>query len=65
MKKKVPVTGGTLPTHGALWVGLLVGTIVIIGALTFFPALSLGPIVEHFLMREGKLFSVLLFPVWS
>jgi K+-transporting ATPase ATPase A chain len=65
MKKKVPVTGGTLPTHGALWVGLLVGTIVIIGALTFFPALSLGPIVEHFLMREGKLFSMLLFPVWS
>ena len=64
-KKKIPATSGTLPTHGALWVGLLVGTIVIIGALTFFPALSLGPIVEHFLMHEGKLFSMLLFPVWS
>jgi K+-transporting ATPase ATPase A chain len=64
-KKKVPTTSGTLPTHGALWVGLLVGTIVIIGALTFFPALSLGPIVEHFLMHEGKLFSMLLFPIWS
>jgi K+-transporting ATPase ATPase A chain len=64
-KKKIPATSGTLPTHGALWVGLLVGTIVIIGALTFFPALSLGPIVEHFLMHEGKLFSMLSFPVWS
>jgi potassium-transporting ATPase potassium-binding subunit len=64
-KKKVPTTSGTLPTDGALWVGLLVGTIIIIGALTFFPALSLGPIVEHFLMHEGKLFSSLLFPIWS
>ena len=64
-KKKVPTTSGTLPTHGALFVGLLVGVVVIIGALTFFPALSLGPIVEHFLMREGKLFSMLLFPIWS
>jgi len=64
-KKKVPVTSGTLPTHGALWVGLLVATIVIVGALTFFPALSLGPIVEHFLMHQGKTFSMLLFPVWS
>jgi potassium-transporting ATPase potassium-binding subunit len=36
-----------------------------VGALTFFPALSLGPIVEHFLMHEGKLFSSLLFPIWS
>jgi potassium-transporting ATPase potassium-binding subunit len=64
-KKKVPTTSGTLPTHGTLFVGLLVGTIVIIAALTFFPALSLGPIVEHFLMHEGKLFSMLSFPVWS
>ncbi len=64
-KKKVPVTSGTLPTHGGLWVGLLVGTVIIVGALTFFPALSLGPIVEHFLMHEGKLFSALLFPTWS
>ncbi len=64
-KKKVPATSGTFPTHGGLWVGLLVGTVIIVGALTFFPALSLGPIVEHFLMHEGKLFSALLFPVWS
>ena len=64
-KKKVPTTSGTLPTHGALFVGLLVGVVVIIGALTFFPALSLGPLVEHFLMQQGKLFSMLLFPVWS
>ena len=59
-KKKVPVTSGTLPTHGGLFVGLLVGTIVIVGALTFFPALSLGPIVEHFLMHQGRLFSSLM-----
>ena len=52
-KKTIPVTSGTLPTHGALFVGLLVGTVVIVGALTFFPALSLGPIVEHFLMHQG------------
>ncbi len=59
-KKAVPVTSGTLPTHGGLFVGLLVGTIVIVGALTFFPALSLGPIVEHFLMHQGRLFSLSL-----
>jgi potassium-transporting ATPase potassium-binding subunit len=56
-KKVVPVTAGTLPTHGGLFVGLLVGTVVIVGALTFFPVLSLGPIVEHFLMNQGRLFS--------
>jgi K+-transporting ATPase ATPase A chain len=60
MKKRVPVTSGTLPTHGGLFVGLLVGTVVIVGALTFFPALALGPIVEHFLMNQGKLFSLLM-----
>ena len=53
-KKRVPVTSGTLPTHGPLFVGLLVGTVVIVGALTFFPALSLGPIVEHFLMHQRQ-----------
>ncbi|MCX6622726.1 MAG: potassium-transporting ATPase subunit KdpA [Acidobacteria bacterium] len=52
-KKKVPVTSGTFPTHGPLFVGLLVGTVFIVGALTFFPALSLGPIAEHFLMQGG------------
>ena len=56
-KKKTPVTSGTFPTHGPLFVGLFVGTVVLIAALTFFPALSLGPIVEHFLMHSGKLFS--------
>ena len=55
-KKKLAVTSGTLPTHGPLFVTLLVGTVVIVGALTFFPALSLSPIVEHFLMRQGRLF---------
>lgn len=55
-KKRIPVTSGTLPTHGPLFVGLLVGTVLIVGALTFFPALSLSPIVEHFLMHEGRLF---------
>src|SRR5215471_681727 len=59
-KKKIPATAGTFPTHGLLFVGLLVGTVVIVGALTYFPALSLGPIVEHFLMHGGKLFSMVL-----
>jgi K+-transporting ATPase ATPase A chain len=55
-KKLIPVTSGTLPTHGSLFVVLLIGTIVIVGALTYFPALSLGPIVEHFQMLNGKVF---------
>jgi K+-transporting ATPase ATPase A chain len=54
-KKLVPASAGTFPTHGPLFVGLLVGVVVIVGALTFFPALSLGPVVEHFLMHAGKL----------
>ncbi len=64
-KKKVAETLGTLPTHGPLFVGLLVGTVILVGALTFFPALALGPIVEHYLIQDGKLFSMLLFPLWS
>lgn len=64
-KKKVPFTSGTFPTHGPLFVGLLVGTVLIVGALTFFPALSLGPIVEQFLMHSGKLFSMILLPLRS
>ena len=64
-KKKVPVTSGTFPTHGPLFVGLLVGTVMIVAALTYFPALSLGPIVEHFLMHSGKLFSIVLLPLGS
>ncbi len=55
-KKVTPTTSGTLPTNGSLFVVLLVGTVVIVGALTYFPALSLGPIVEHFQMLNGKLF---------
>jgi len=64
-KKKIPATSGTFPTHGPLFVSLLVGTVVLVGALTFFPALALGPIVEHYLMQDGKLFSVLLLGVWG
>jgi potassium-transporting ATPase potassium-binding subunit len=63
-KKKIPETSGTLPTHGPLFVSFLVGTVILVGALTFFPALALGPIVEHYLMLDGKLFSMLL-PLWS
>jgi potassium-transporting ATPase potassium-binding subunit len=53
-KKGVPPGPGTLPTTGPLFAVLLVGVIVIVGALTFFPVLSLGPIVEHFLAAAGK-----------
>jgi potassium-transporting ATPase potassium-binding subunit len=59
-KKAVPVSSGTFPTHGPLFVVLLLGVVLIVGALTYFPALSLGPIVEHYLMQSGKLFSLLL-----
>jgi K+-transporting ATPase ATPase A chain len=55
-KKAAPPGPGTLPTTGPLFSVLLVGVIVIVGALTFFPALSLGPIVEHFLALSGKVF---------
>ena len=64
-KKMVPVSAGTFPTHGALFVVWLVGVILVVGALTFFPALSLGPIVEHFLMNSGKLFAFAITGVWS
>jgi K+-transporting ATPase ATPase A chain len=56
-KKMSPVSAGTFPTHGPLFIFLLVAVTLIVGALTFFPALSLGPIVEHFLMHQGKLWS--------
>jgi len=64
-KKKVPVTSGTFPTHGPLFVGLLVGTVVIIAVLTYFPAVSLGPIIEHYLMHSGRLFSLISLPLGS
>jgi potassium-transporting ATPase potassium-binding subunit len=56
-KKSVPPSAGTFPTTGGLFIGLVVGVIVIIGGLTFFPALALGPIVEHFAMTAGTLFA--------
>lgn len=55
-KKVVAAGPGTFPTNGALFTGLLVSVVVIVGALTFFPALSLGPIVEHYLGLAGKVF---------
>jgi potassium-transporting ATPase potassium-binding subunit len=55
-KKSVAPGPGTLPTNGPLFAALLVGVVLIVGALTFFPALSLSPIVEHFLMQSGKVF---------
>src|SRR5438105_302823 len=56
-KKTVPPSAGTFPTTGGLFVGLTVGVILIVGGLTFFPALALGPIVEHLAMTAGTLFS--------
>jgi potassium-transporting ATPase potassium-binding subunit len=55
-KKIVPASSGTFPTTGVLFVGLLVGVILIVGGLTFFPALALGPIVEHLAMQAGTVF---------
>jgi len=54
-KRRVPASAGTFPTDTVLFSGLLVGTILLVGALTFFPALSLGPIVEHLRMIAGRL----------
>jgi K+-transporting ATPase ATPase A chain len=56
MKKSVPPSPGTFPVNTTLFAILLAGVIVIVGALTFFPALSLGPILEHLLLRSGQLF---------
>jgi K+-transporting ATPase ATPase A chain len=55
-KKTVPASAGTFPTTGGLFIGLLVGVILIIGGLTFFPALALGPVVEHLAMQANTLF---------
>ena len=55
-KKRAPVSAGTFPTDNALFGGLLVGTVVIVGALAYFPAVALGPIVEHVLMHAGRTF---------
>src|SRR5471030_1765965 len=55
-KKSVPASTGTFPTTGGLFIGLVVGVILVVGGLTFFPALALGPIVEHLAMTAGTLF---------
>ena len=55
-KPKLPPSAGTFPTHGPLFVGLLIGVIVILGGLQFMPALSLGPLAEHYAMLAGKTF---------
>ena len=55
-KKSIPPSAGTFPTTGGLFVGLVVGVILIVGGLTFFPALALGPIVEHLAMNANTLF---------
>jgi K+-transporting ATPase ATPase A chain len=55
-KKKVPVSSGTLPTHGPLFIGWLAAVVIIVGALSFLPALALGPIVEQLLLAQGVTF---------
>jgi len=54
LKKRLPVTAGTLPTHGALFVVLLIGSVLLVGLLNYVPALALGPVVEHFMLFAGK-----------
>jgi K+-transporting ATPase ATPase A chain len=53
-KKRIPVTEGTMPTHGPLFITLLIGTILLIGVLNYVPALALGPVVEHFMLSQGR-----------
>jgi K+-transporting ATPase ATPase A chain len=55
-KKIVPISAGTFPTHGGLFVGLVIGVILITGGLTFLPSLALGPVVEHLSMHAGTTF---------
>ena len=57
-KARSTETAGTFPTTGGLWVGLLVGVILIVGALTYFPAYTLGPVIEQFQMRAGQTFAL-------
>ncbi|KNY23776.1 potassium-transporting ATPase subunit KdpA [Methylobacterium sp. ARG-1] len=56
-KKTLPASAGTFPTHGGLFIGLLVGVILIVGGLTFFPSLALGPVVEHLAGSAGQTFA--------
>jgi K+-transporting ATPase ATPase A chain len=53
-KKRLPVTAGTLPTHGPLFVSLLIGSVLLVGLLNYVPALALGPVVEHYLLWSGR-----------
>ena len=53
-KKRAPVTAGTLPTHGPLFIGLLIGTVLLVGLLNYVPALALGPVVEHLALWAGR-----------
>jgi K+-transporting ATPase ATPase A chain len=53
-KKRLPVTAGTLPTHGALFVLLLIGSVILVGLLNYVPALALGPVVEHFMLWSSQ-----------
>jgi K+-transporting ATPase ATPase A chain len=55
-KPKLPASTGTFPTHGPLFIGLLIGVIIILGGLQFLPADTLGPLAEHFLLYAGKTF---------
>jgi potassium-transporting ATPase potassium-binding subunit len=52
-KKRIAVTEGTMPTHGPLFIMLLIGTILLIGVLNYVPALALGPVVEHFTLAAA------------
>ena len=54
-KKKVPASAGTLPTHTPLFIGWLIGVVMIVGALNFIPALALGPIVEHLMLYTEQI----------
>jgi K+-transporting ATPase ATPase A chain len=55
-KRIAPPSAGTFPVSGGTFVVLLIGTVLLVGALNFLPALTLGPVVEHFLTAQGKLF---------
>ena len=55
-KKRIPVSSATFPTDGALFVGMLAAVVIIVGALTFFPALVLGPVLDHLLLGAGRTF---------
>ena len=52
-KKRIAVTVGTMPTHGPLFISLLIGTVLLVGLLNYVPALALGPVVEHFMLWTG------------